>query len=60
MCIICLNNLVFLNRDVGGYKEAKVELMEIVDFFKNPKLYRNLGAQLPKVLQYTHRTKSFH
>lgn len=34
--------------DVGGLKEAKRELEEIVDFLKNPKKYRDVGARTPK------------
>lgn len=34
--------------DVGGVEEAKKELEEVVDFLKNPKKYRRLGARTPK------------
>lgn len=34
--------------DVGGVEEAKKELEEIVDFLKNPRKYRKLGARTPK------------
>ncbi|MBN8834146.1 MAG: ATP-dependent zinc metalloprotease FtsH [Sphingobacteriales bacterium] len=34
--------------DVAGLDEAKVEVMEIVDFLMNPKKYTNLGGKIPK------------
>jgi len=34
--------------DVAGLDEAKVEVMEVVDFLKNPKKYTALGGKIPK------------
>lgn len=34
--------------DVAGISEVKDELIEIVDFLKNPAKYRNFGIKLPK------------
>jgi cell division protease FtsH len=34
--------------DVAGLDEAKGEIMEIVDFLKNPKKYTRLGGKIPK------------
>jgi AFG3 family protein len=34
--------------DVAGLEEAKTEVMEIVDFLKNPKKYTLLGGKIPK------------
>lgn len=34
--------------DVAGVKEAKEELMEVVDFLKSPDKYVKLGAKIPK------------
>lgn len=39
-------NITF--KDVAGLDEAKVEVMEIVDFLKNPKKYTALGGKIPK------------
>jgi cell division protease FtsH len=40
------NKITF--QDVAGLEEAKVEVMEIVDFLKNPKKYTELGGKIPK------------
>lgn len=39
-------NITF--EDVAGLDEAKVEVMEIVSFLKNPKKYTALGGKIPK------------
>jgi cell division protease FtsH len=39
-------NITF--NDVAGLDEAKVEVMEIVDFLKQPKKYTSLGGKIPK------------
>ncbi len=35
-------------KDVAGLEGAKEEVMEIVDFLKNPKKYTDLGGKIPK------------
>lgn len=40
------NKVLF--KDVAGAEEEKVELYEIVDFLKNPKKYKDIGAKIPK------------
>jgi cell division protease FtsH len=35
-------------KDVAGLEEAKVEIMEIVDFLRNAGKYKELGAKIPK------------
>lgn len=35
-------------KDVAGCEEAKIEIMEFVNFLKNPQQYMDLGAKIPK------------
>ena len=35
-------------KDVAGLKEEKAEMIEIVDFLKEPKKYSKMGARVPK------------
>ncbi|MCH8889337.1 ATP-dependent zinc metalloprotease FtsH [Patescibacteria group bacterium] len=35
-------------KDIAGTKEAKEELLEIVDFLKSPKKFLDIGARIPK------------
>ena len=35
-------------KDVAGVDEAKTELMEVVDFLKQPRKYQQLGGRIPK------------
>jgi len=46
--IIRLINSILLPRDVAGCEEAKIEIMEFVNFLKNPQQYIDLGAKIPK------------
>jgi cell division protease FtsH len=34
--------------DIAGYKAAKTEINEVVDFLKNPKKFEDVGARIPK------------
>ncbi len=35
-------------KDVAGYEEAKTEVMEVVEFLKQPQHFTRLGAKIPK------------
>jgi len=40
------NKILF--KDVAGAEEEKEELSEVVDFLKNPKKYKDIGAKIPR------------
>jgi ATP-dependent metalloprotease FtsH len=42
------NNTKVTFKDVAGLEEAKIEVMEIVDFLRNPQKYTTLGGKIPK------------
>ncbi len=42
-----------LFKDIAGVKEAKEELIEIVDFLKNPQKFLDIGARIPKGVMLT-------
>ena len=41
-----ITNITF--SDVAGLNESKLELIEIVDFLKNPEKFSEIGAEIPK------------
>ncbi|XP_063737338.1 AFG3-like protein 1 isoform X2 [Eleginops maclovinus] len=45
---IIKDNIKVRFRDVAGCEEAKLEIMELVNFLKNPRQYHDLGAKIPK------------
>lgn len=42
------NDVKVTFKDVAGLEEAKVEVMEVVDFLRNPTKYSDLGGKIPK------------
>lgn len=47
-------------KDVAGCEEAKLEIMEFVNFLKNPKQYQDLGAKIPKVCVFVYVSVKMH
>uniref|UniRef100_A0A8C5DY43 AFG3-like protein 2 n=1 Tax=Gouania willdenowi TaxID=441366 RepID=A0A8C5DY43_GOUWI len=45
---IITNNTNVRFKDVAGCEEAKLEILEFVNFLKNPGQYHELGAKIPK------------
>ncbi|KAM7406203.1 hypothetical protein PAMP_000594 [Pampus punctatissimus] len=45
---IIKDNISVRFRDVAGCEEAKLEILEFVNFLKNPQQYKDLGAKIPK------------
>lgn len=46
---IITDNIKVRFKDVAGCEEAKLEILELVNFLKNPRQYHDLGAKIPKV-----------
>lgn len=46
--LINKNDIDVKFNDVAGCEEAKIEIMEFVNFLKNPEQYKKLGAKIPK------------
>ncbi|KAF3832569.1 hypothetical protein F7725_026234, partial [Dissostichus mawsoni] len=46
---IITDNIKVRFKDVAGCEEAKLEILELVNFLKNPRQYHNLGAKIPKI-----------
>merc|ERR1719466_176461 len=43
-----IKNTNVLLKDVAGMKSEKVEIQEFINFLKEPKVYKDIGAKMPK------------
>lgn len=46
--LVDANDIKVAFKDVAGCEEAKIEILEFVNFLKNPQQYLDLGAKIPK------------
>ncbi|MDR0601261.1 MAG: ATP-dependent metallopeptidase FtsH/Yme1/Tma family protein, partial [Treponema sp.] len=46
--IVAEGDIITRFHDVAGVDEAKEELVEVVDFLKNPRKYTDIGGKIPK------------
>lgn len=55
---IVKDNISVRFQDVAGCEEAKQEILEFVNFLKNPWQYQDLGAKIPKVCLVVYHGRS--